>query len=45
MFEDDDPYLNFVSYEDIGGQGSDANVLIGMIVTLCFIVYITLINQ
>lgn len=45
VFEDDDPYLNLVSYEDIGGHGSDANVLIGMIVTLCFIVYITLINQ
>lgn len=45
VFEDDDPYPNLVSYEDIGGQGSVANVLIGMIVTLCFIVYITLINQ
>ncbi|CAF1930835.1 BnaC05g29190D [Brassica napus] len=31
VFEDDDPYLNFVSYEDIGGQGSDANVLIDII--------------
>ncbi|CAN7046766.1 unnamed protein product [Brassica oleracea var. botrytis] len=31
VFEDDDPYLNLVSYEDIGGQGSDANVLIDII--------------
>ncbi|KAH0896477.1 hypothetical protein HID58_046045 [Brassica napus] len=31
VFEDDDPYPNLVSYEDIGGQGSDANVLIDII--------------
>ncbi|CAG7864002.1 unnamed protein product [Brassica rapa] len=31
VFEDDDPYLNLVSYEDIGGHGSDANVLIDII--------------
>lgn len=45
VFEDDDPCLDLVSYQDIDRQGSDANVLIGMIVTLCFIVYINLINQ
>lgn len=37
VFEDDDRYLNLVSYENLGGQGSDANVLIGTIFTLSFI--------
>lgn len=45
VFEDDDPYLNLVSYENLGGQGSDANVLIGTIFTLSFIKYISLINE
>ncbi|KAG2323392.1 hypothetical protein Bca52824_016605 [Brassica carinata] len=31
VFEDDDPCLDLVSYEDIGRQGSDANVLIDII--------------